>query len=262
MNTGTGSLKYYSTVAERLDSDAMQLFLEMVDDHRSDDSNDQRFLGLRTGAGYLLRFPVSGQRPVNSGHLADLVGYRLLRRTRGSGRLRSDFYEITSESLAFWRWYMDQAGSPVAEVETTVLRFLDAEQFASQHGGAAHHLRQAFDLLGESASSIQIVSEIGDHLRKAVMDVVADVTGGTRPESPGQALRDWLDGHDQIQERQAEAAALLADYVQQIVKLDHRLNHMRDELSKGEPPADNEEIRRAAFLTALACYEISRLPRG
>ena len=46
------------------------------------------------------------------------------------------------------------------------------------------------------------------------------------------------------------------------LRLDHRLNHVRDEVGKGEPTPTYEEMRRAAFLTALVCYELDRAVGG
>jgi hypothetical protein len=47
-----------------------------------------------------------------------------------------------------------------------------------------------------------------------------------------------------------------------VLWLDPRLNHVRDETSKGEPEPDRAEIRRAAFLTAVVCYELAQLRVG
>ena len=44
-----------------------------------------------------------------------------------------------------------------------------------------------------------------------------------------------------------------------VLRLDHRLNHIRDEADQREPDASWEEVRRATFTTTLACYELDRL---
>lgn len=46
-----------------------------------------------------------------------------------------------------------------------------------------------------------------------------------------------------------------------VLRLDNRLNHVRDERDRAAPEVEWEEIRRAAFATTVACYELDRFSR-
>jgi hypothetical protein len=104
------------------------------------------------------------------------------------------------------------------------------------------------------------VSEIGDHLRKALIDATTDVVGaeaGGEQEKPIQRLRAHV-GRLLLPAREAEVLVQVVELARVVLRLDHRLNHIR-EADQGEPEVSWEEMRRAAFATAFACYELDRL---
>ncbi|MGH3451085.1 MAG: hypothetical protein ACRDQW_10240 [Haloechinothrix sp.] len=105
-----------------------------------------------------------------------------------------------------------------------------------------------------------MTSEVGDHLRKAIMDTVTDLLGEQNQEQPATRLGAWLDRQVSLHSRERQVLTDLVQLTRSVLRLDHRLNHVRDETSKGEPPPDHEEMRRAAFLTAVVCHELDRLP--
>ena len=90
-------------------------------------------------------------------------------------------------------------------------------------------------------------------------DVVGVGTGGTQ-EKPIQRLRDLFSTLN-VPAREADVLTQVVELARVVLRLDHRLNHIRDEADQGESPASWEEVRRAAFTTALACYELDRLRR-
>lgn len=146
-------------------------------------------------------------------------------------------------------------------MEETIQRALSAEAFAEAHPGAAHHLREAFNLVWESSGAEQAISEIGDHLRKALMDTTTDVLGADsrQQERPVEGLKLWLTSQTRLSAREREVLQHLIDLARVVLRLDHRLNHVRDEADKGEAAPTWEEVRRAAFTTALVCYELDRV---
>ena len=137
---------------------------------------------------------------------------------------------------------------------------MTGDAFAAAHPGAAHHLSEAFDLLVSDRVDHQTVSEIGDHLRKALMDVVSDVVGdsGGKVEQPVKSLEAWLGAVD-LGEREREVVVAVVQLARSCLRLDHRLNHIRDEVEIGEPEMTPAELRRAAFATAMACEQIASL---
>jgi hypothetical protein len=92
------------------------------------------------------------------------------------------------------------------------------------------------------------------------MDTTSDVVGsdGGSQEKPVERLRTWLEAQN-LPKREQTAIARLVELTDAVLRLDQRLAHVRDEAGKGEPPITWEEIRRAAFLTAVVCYELDRL---
>ncbi len=93
------------------------------------------------------------------------------------------------------------------------------------------------------------------------MDTTSDVVGpddGGQQEQPIQRLKAHLGGLP-LTAREGDVLAQVVELARVALRLDHRLNHIRDEADQGEPAATWEEIRRAAFATALTCYELDRL---
>lgn len=251
----------YEDLFGRLSPEALSLLREMVAAHL-ESSGDRMFirasyLGQR---GESLLFTGDGSRRsfdgIDGGAIEDLAAYGLLH--VGYSRKGTPNYRVGSEALAFYRWIMEQEGTGVAQVEEQVQRVIEGDAFAQAHPGAAHHLREAFALLWSGRTDDQVVSEVGDHLRKAIMDLTTDlIGGGGDQERPIARLTERLN-QATVSDRERAVLSQLVELARVSLRLDHRLNHIRDEADQGEPPATWEEVRRAAFATSLVCYELSR----
>lgn len=251
-------------LADRLTPEALTLFREMVDAHLSAGSGDRLFIRCDTSDGTGMIFSSSTVRrnwnQFDGGAIDDLVGYGLLH--QGFGGKGSPNYRISGDGLAVHSSLMNRQGSALTQMEDCVQRSLAGDAFADAHPGAAHHLREAFILLWQGGQSEQVVSEIGDHLRKAIMDTMTDVFGTDtvgRQEKPVERLKEWLSSQPGIGSREADVLLHLAELVRVVLRLDHRLNHVRDEADKGERLPTWEEFRRAAFATAFVCYELAQV---
>ena len=164
----------YAVLAERLTPEAEALLLEMAELHLAASTTPRRcFIATRTINGKTsLTFrsaDVGDHYGADEVALNDLVGYSLLRSQQlGAG---STLYEVSGETLAFIRWLREQRGGPLAELEREVRKLADGETFAAGHPGAAHHLREALALLyGDQPTRPAISSELGNHLRSALID--------------------------------------------------------------------------------------------
>lgn len=257
----------YDEVAKRLTPDARTLFCEMVDAHLASGPGDRLFIRADSMGGTGMIFTGRGSRQdwrdFDGGALDDLVSYGLLH--RGFSGQGSANYRVSGEGLHFFRWLMDRQGGAATQMEESVRRVLSGDAFAEAHPGAAHHLREAFDLLWTGNQAHQVTSEIGDHLRKALMDTTTDVLGtDTRGqhEKPVERLREWVTSRPGLAARDADVLNQLVELARVVLRLDHRLNHVRDEADKGQPVPPSEEVRRAAFATALVCYELDRVLRS
>lgn len=181
--------------------------------------------------------------------------------TRGTARAGRPNYRVSGEGIHFHTSLMAREGESVSQIEVEVHRLLDGDAFARAHPQAAHHLREAFTLVWDGNSTDQVISEVGDHLRKAIMDVTTDIVGaeavGTQ-ERPIERLTTWLAARPDLSEREVAVLHHLIDLARVVLRLDHRLNHVRDEKDDGVSRPSWEETRRAAFTTAFACYELSR----
>lgn len=236
----------------------------MVEAHLAAEPSDRLFIRADTMGGTGLIFagkgPQRNWQDFDGAAIEDLIGYGLLH--LGFGSRGSPNYRISGEGLLFYRWLMAQQGGAVTQMEERVQRALSGDAFAKDHPGAAHHMREAFELLWAGAESNQVVSEIGDHLRKALMDVTTDVLGpgtATQQEMPVQRLKEWMTTQTTLSTRDADVVQQLVELARVVLRLDHRLNHVRDETDKGQPLPTPEEVRRAAFTTALVCYELARI---
>ena len=160
----------------------------------------------------------------------------------------------------FYRWLMEQKGTPVTQVEEVVRTTVSGAEFARDHPGAAHHLSEAFALLWSDRTDIQVIAETGEHLRGAIMDIAQDITDGEgSAERPIEPLSSYLQRiTDKLGERESAVLQSLIELVDVTLRLDQRLTHIRDETGKGRPLRNWDESRRAAFVTAFTCYEFYR----
>ncbi len=251
----------FDDLAQRLTPEAAELFEEMASAHL-ESTGDRLFIRADSAAGTHMIFTGEGSARrfsnFDGGAVQDLLAWGLLH--QGHSRRGTPNYRVTGEAVRFYRWLMQSRGTAIDQVEQQVKRVTDGAHFAEAHPGGAHHLREAFELLWSGRTDEQVVSEIGDHLRKALMDATTDLvrcdTGGQ--ERPIQRLKAHLDSLH-LPSREAEVLVQVVELARVVLRLNHRLNHIRDEADQGEPGASWEEIRRAAFATAFACYELDRL---
>lgn len=252
----------FEELEKRLTPEALALLEDMVGAHL-ESTGDRMFIRADSAGGTHMIFTGEGSSrqfsDFDGGALQDLVALRLLHvdySSRGTPN-----YRVAGEGQRLYRWLMQSKGSAIDQVEQETRRVAEGSLFAEAHPGGAHHLREAFGLLWSGHTDEQAVSEIGDHLRKALMDVTTDVVGPTAAgaqEKPIQRLEVRLADLG-VPTREAAVFLQVVELARVVLRLDHRLNHIRDEADRGEPAATWEEARRAAFATALACYELDRL---
>lgn len=166
-------------------------------------------------------------------------------------------YELPSKAREFEEWRRGLP-SPVEQVEQTVLRLVDDAGFVDRHPHAAKHLRAAFELLAAAPLDVPDTTITGDHLRKALIDVVGLAVG--LDTSDEDLERVFKPVRRSAAERADLATVRLVDLCRAVFSLAHAVEHVRDEVTAGRDPADAEVLRRAAFLTALCCYELDRVP--
>ena len=249
----------YQELRGRLLPEALDLFRQLVSAHLAAKPGGRYFICVlgATGSTRLIT-PAPGPtiEGFDPGWLEDLAGYGLLRvEYAGRGDKK---YAVSGEGVHFYRWLMAQSGEPIARAEATVREFTDGPRFAAQNPGASHHLAKAFDLLWSGRTDDQTVSELGDHLRKALFDVVSVLAGedSREQEKPIPRLEALVDEQPDLGERERNTLLSLVDFVASTLSLDQRLSHIRDEVDKGKPLMSWSEARRACFLTAVACYEV------
>jgi hypothetical protein len=152
----------------------------------------------------------------------------------------------------------------IAQVDSQIRWVLDDAAFAAAHPTSTHHLNHAFKLLATHQLDQETVVEIGDHLRDALIDSIADVLGSGSPadERPIERLRDHL-ATLRLPVREAKLVAQVVELARVSLRLDHRLSHIDEETDDyGGPHPQWSELRHAAFGTAFACYELDRLANG
>lgn len=252
----------FEDLAGRLTTDALDLIQEMVDAHL-DSSGDRMFIPSDTISGTLMLFRGQGSsrafKDFDGTAVEDLLHWRLLH--PGSDSRGTPYYRVSGEAIRFCRWFRAQQGTAITQVETEVRRTVDGDAFGAAHPGSAHHLAEALQLLWSGRTDQPVVSEIGDHLRKALMDVTTDIVGADaagQQEKPIERLTAHLQGL-RLPDRDTAVLLQLVGLARVVLGLDHRLNHVRDERDKGAPDVSWEETRRASFLTSLVCYELHRL---
>lgn len=248
----------------RLSSDAIDLFTKMAEIHMAHlaDAGDNLFLmGMDFGGGQLVfTGPSSENIPnVRSAALNDLSSQGLL--YRGAPRHRSDNFTVTGTGENFFQWLKQRNGIAIDQVAEVAQRNLSGAGFAERNPGASKALNDAFELLWESSTDDQAVQTIGGHLRTAIQHTVSTVIGpdadGKR-ENPIGVLKDYGEALE-LPDREAKVLVRLVELAGAVLSLDQRLNHILDEVDKARPPASWDEMRRAAFITAVTCNEIDLL---
>ena len=250
----------FDDLVDGLAPETLDLFREMAAVHL-ESTGDRMFILHDTAAGTDLDFFTNRFkrqfREVDIGALHDLTDRGFLHIDAG----RSTIYRVSGAGLSFYRRLMQSEGSAIDQTEAQVRRLTSGSEYAEAHPKAAHHLREAFDLLWSGRMGNPVVSELGDHLRKAVMDATTDLVGPDaegEQEKPIERLRLHVEGLE-VPSREAKVVSRIVELAQAVLRLDNRLVHIRGEADEGEPDASWEEVRHAAFATAFTCYELDRL---
>lgn len=253
----------WPVINDRLTQEARSLLVEMVDEHQAGEGTSHRhFLASRSNRGTQLTYLGAGSgkprtsRPVDEVALNDLAGYGLLRRTRSDRN--STRYEVSGETLAFYRWLRLHEGQPVDVVADTIVSHVDGPAFAQRHPACATQLRQALALLSStSVTDPATAHTIGHHLRQAVIEIVGGIAAPTKdPEDVHKHLKAWLAARPAG--RDAVVLEQLVELTRAVLRLDQRLDHLRDTISDGEPDLTWDEARRAVFVTTMCCHELDR----
>lgn len=249
-------------LADVLPDAALSLFRQMADLYVPSEG-DRMFLTSLTFAGRSLVFVGGGNRQqirdVDKGALDDLASCGLLH--VDYSRSGDPIYRVSVDGQRFYRRLKRGQGSAPSQVEGEVRRVVAGAEYAEAFPGSAHHLHEAFELLWSGDADDQVVSEIGDHLRRALMDLTSELLGSTadgKQERPIDRLRDHLEAAG-LPSRETAVFAQVLELARVVLRLDNRLSHIRDEADTAQPAASWEEVRRAAFTTAFVCYELSRL---
>jgi hypothetical protein len=253
-------MTFSEDLAQRLPPEAETLFCKMVDLHLRAGGGDRRFLATATWSSSLLIFSARNIKETFEGDpiaLDDLADYGLLRRSVGSSG--GSQYSVTADGLHFHRWLMEQRGQPVAQVERTATAFVSTDQFVQRHPQVAQQLREAFALVWADRTDDTAVAEAGGHLRSVLQDLTTDLVGSEAGdlESIGPRLRRWL-ANRALGDRERVVIERLVELVEAVASLDQRVTHVRDETGEGRPLRAWDELRRAAFLTAVVCFELDR----
>jgi hypothetical protein len=150
--------------------------------------------------------------------------------------------------------------SALRAIEDETRRFLASGTYAGRHPAIAENLDAAFDLLATEKLEPEVVVQIGNHLRDALLDAINDVAGEPPPgqDHPILRLRDYLAARG-LATREAKVATSVVDLARAALRLDHRLGFAYNAEQHGEPAIVWDELRRAAFSSAYACYELARL---
>ncbi|MEN8234194.1 MAG: hypothetical protein ABFR89_04660 [Actinomycetota bacterium] len=256
----------YPDLTRRLTPEADQIFCEMALAHLEAGSGDRLFIRSDTlsGTGLHFRGPNVSKswQSFDGGAIEDLIGYGLLH--VGYSSRGTPNYRVSGEGLHFYRWLMEQKGSPISQVDDVVRGAVAGADFAKEHPGAAHHLSEAFVLLWSDNTSNQVVAEIGEHLRGAIMDIASDLSNGEGPaEKPIEQLGRQLHRMtEKLGDRERVVVERLIDLAAAALRLDQRLAHVRDEGDKDRPLRSWDEARRAAFTTAFICYELAEATKA
>jgi hypothetical protein len=151
--------------------------------------------------------------------------------------------------------------SAVGDLEGEVRRTLEEGRFAAAHPTAARTLDAAFALLWSGKTDDADVTRLGDLLRDALLVTINDVIGDpprAGADHPILRLREFLDSRDLVA-REAQVLRAVVELARVALRADFRLSSLHDERAQGQPEPQWDELRRAAFATAFACYELDRL---
>lgn len=238
-----------------------RLFCEMVEaSMEATKASGRLFLFLAHMGGNSLVFagpPRRSWEEVDEGALTDFVTYGLLHLDYG-GRGTPN-YRVSNDGYRYYRYLQERRGTPIVQIEETVRRFLDGEDFAQRYPKATQALGKATSLLWTGELDDQHVSELGAAMRAALQDFTVEflaqlgVAAEASPEKPIQGLKNAVDRlSDRLGEREPAVLKALVDLAEVELREIQRIHHVRDE---GKVHTW-DELRRATFLLTLVMYEL------
>ena len=148
----------------------------------------------------------------------------------------------------------------IGQLEDEVRRLLAGSAYNDTHPEAARSLAEAFDLLWSGKTDHNVATRIGDALSNALVQAIDSLLGPAPPgeDRPLLRLRDYLTTLG-LPLREAKVAGAVVELARVALRHDHRLSTIHAEVQQGEPDLEWDELRRAAFATAYACYELGQL---
>lgn len=155
---------------------------------------------------------------------------------------------------------MHAVRSALGDFEDEVRRTLADAAYAAAHPEAAQALDAAFVLLWSGKTDDEVLRPLGDYLRDALLYAIRDLIGDPPrgPDHPILRLREFL-RTSRLPTREAKVMQEIVELVRVSLRLDYRISSVHEQTPHSEPPATWDEVRRAAFATAFACYELDRL---
>lgn len=191
--------------------------------------------------------------------LTDLVAYGLLQADYGSRGTPN--YRVSNDGHRYYRYLQRRRGTALAQIETTIRRSIEDENFAQRYPRAILGLGKATDLLWEGTTDDRAASELGAALRAALQDFANEllerlgIKTEVSKEKPVQRLR--VAGEsiaDRIGEREPAVLNALVELASAELREVQRIHHVRDEGSVDRW----DELRRATFVLGLLMYELDR----
>jgi hypothetical protein len=213
---------------------------------------DRQILVTKMTSGMLVHLG-SGNAKLDPVLLQELLDWGLVQRDY-FGREAAEHLVVTEEAVAFYDWFLANPKTPIGTVEQEVLRLVDGDGFAKRHPAAAEALAEAFRLVRRGLSDDADFAAVGQHLRAALTSGVQASVRLTAPTTAPTAER--VDAAMQALVALADKVIDLADQLTSASRTGPQdQTHRRAR-------ADIETVRRAAFLTAVACYELDRTSSG
>ena len=238
-----------------LEKSQQELLGELVEaDERVEDGRRQ-FLVIGTADSNILAHPKMEKREIDTGDVRTLAECGLIRHVPTSGTTPN--YEVRPVGRQYVTWWKQQAGSPIAQVEAEVRRFLDSETFRLHHPAAYEHWAEAVKDVWE-ADSLAKLTGIGHACRESLELFVTDLVVARQPgdvNQDPQATVDRLRAVMSTVTLSKSVGDVLLAYFGTVWDLVQRQEHGGQK--EGEA-LQQEDARRVVFQTALVMFELDR----
>ena len=249
----------YEEVAELLDVPTRRVFTSLVEHHLQHLDEGCEFMFIKTMGGGFLR-STAGALSIdgfNDGRIRELLRLNLVSEIGYSKNATR--FEVTAQSVKFYRYLQQQVGEVVDQVtQSSFHETSDGTRFARHHPEAARRLRTARDLLAIESDLKTTATDIGPHLRAALLDVASTKLidfEGSPERSIDELVRRTCGRHEHAD----PATALLAQYAQEVLRQAQRLTHLKDEEHKERALTGWKELQRSVRLATVACAELAAL---